>query len=79
MRFICTCIIILFHRAAALGASPLWNLEFLEKVSGSVIRRIMIADINCKYSGRQELRKANCELFFSIDKCPNVTFHVKPY
>jgi hypothetical protein len=38
MRFICTCIIILFHRAAILGASPLWNLEFLEKVSESVMR-----------------------------------------
>jgi hypothetical protein len=58
MRFICTCIVILFHRAATLGASPLWNLEFLEKVSESVMR--------------------NDELFFSIDKCLDVTIKIKP-
>lgn len=38
MRFICTCIVILYHRAGNFGASPLWNLEFLENVSESVKR-----------------------------------------
>ncbi|KAJ9599427.1 hypothetical protein L9F63_010096 [Diploptera punctata] len=31
MKFICMCSIIISHRGAYFGASPLWNLEFLER------------------------------------------------
>jgi hypothetical protein len=36
MKFILACLIILDHTGALFGASPLWNLEYLESVSQSV-------------------------------------------